>query len=86
MQESKEFLAWIEAQKKKQVEVKKAPVKKAAPVKQTVANDDLYDPSTVEIVRSSDYTIVIEHCQNCDQHAWNTRHDEKKYESYANFL
>ena len=24
-------------------------------------------------------TFVIEHCENCHLHRWNTRHDEKKY-------
>ncbi len=25
------------------------------------------------------YEITIEVCQNCHEHAWCTRHDEKKY-------
>jgi len=24
-------------------------------------------------------TIVIEHCRNCKQHQWNTRHNESRY-------
>jgi|LauGreDrversion4_2_1035121.scaffolds.fasta_scaffold503888_1 hypothetical protein len=28
-------------------------------------------------------TIVLEVCQNCKQHAWNTRHDERQYREYA---
>ena len=27
--------------------------------------------------------FVIEHCENCPAHAWNTRHDEKQYKNYA---
>ena len=30
-----------------------------------------------------DKTIVIEVCENCASHQWNTRHDEKKYASNA---
>ena len=30
--------------------------------------------------------FMIERCENCSQHAWNTRHNEKKYISYANKL
>ena len=33
---------------------------------------------------NSDYQFVIEYCQNCSVHAWNTRHDEAKYEAYKN--
>jgi hypothetical protein len=28
-------------------------------------------------------TFVIEVCENCRAHTWNTRHDENKYKSYA---
>jgi len=27
--------------------------------------------------------FVIEHCENCPSHKWNTRHDEKQYKNYA---
>ena len=27
--------------------------------------------------------VVIEYCEGCQAHAWNTRHDEAKYESFA---
>ena len=27
--------------------------------------------------------FVIEVCENCDTHRWNTRHDEEKYKGYA---
>ena len=30
-----------------------------------------------------DQTFVIEHCENCRSHQWNTRHDEAKYKQYA---
>ena len=35
---------------------------------------------------ASDIHIVIERCENCAGHQWNTRHDENKYESYATAL
>lgn len=28
-------------------------------------------------------TIVIEVCENCQTHQWNTRHDANKYAGYA---
>lgn len=28
--------------------------------------------------------FVIETCQNCKDHQWNTRHDQAKYEDYFN--
>ena len=28
-------------------------------------------------------TFVIEHCENCEMHSWNTRHDAKKYKQSA---
>jgi hypothetical protein len=28
-------------------------------------------------------TFVIEVCENCKTHLWNTRHDENKYKNYA---
>lgn len=28
-------------------------------------------------------TFVIEACENCKAHLWNTRHDENKYKNYA---
>ena len=27
--------------------------------------------------------FVIEHCDNCGQHSWNTRHDLNQYKNYA---
>jgi hypothetical protein len=30
-----------------------------------------------------DKTIVIEVCENCSSHQWNTRHDANKYASQA---
>ena len=33
--------------------------------------------------RSLENTFVIEVCENCRTHNWNTRHDENKYRSYA---
>ncbi len=29
-------------------------------------------------------TFIVERCKDCHTHSWNTRHDEKKYESYGN--
>ena len=26
--------------------------------------------------------VVVECCQNCSQHDWNTRHNEAKYKSF----
>ena len=28
-------------------------------------------------------TFVVEHCENCKTHSWNTRHDEPKYKKYG---
>lgn len=28
-------------------------------------------------------TFVVEHCENCKTHSWNTRHDEHRYKSYG---
>ena len=33
--------------------------------------------------KSFENTFVIEVCENCRAHNWNTRHDENKYKSYA---
>lgn len=33
--------------------------------------------------RSKENTFVIEVCENCRAHNWNTRHDENKYKNYA---
>lgn len=33
--------------------------------------------------RQLDNTFVIEVCENCKTHLWNTRHDETKYKNYA---
>ena len=30
-----------------------------------------------------DKTIVIEVCENCSSHQWNTRHDANKYANHA---
>lgn len=27
--------------------------------------------------------FIIEHCENCKTHLWNTRHDEAKYKQVA---
>jgi len=27
--------------------------------------------------------FVIEHCENCSMHSWNTRHDANKYKQSA---
>lgn len=29
------------------------------------------------------HCFVIEHCENCQAHQWNTRHDANQYKSYA---
>lgn len=31
----------------------------------------------------SDKIFIVEHCENCRSHQWNTRHDEAKYKSFA---
>mmetsp|Transcript_4670 Transcript_4670/g.7938 ORF Transcript_4670/g.7938 Transcript_4670/m.7938 type:complete len:122 (+) Transcript_4670:37-402(+) len=31
----------------------------------------------------SQLIFVIEHCENCNNHAWNTRHDINQYKNYA---
>ena len=33
--------------------------------------------------KSFENTFVIEVCENCRAHNWNTRHDENKYKAYA---
>jgi hypothetical protein len=33
--------------------------------------------------KSFENTFVIEVCENCRGHNWNTRHDENKYKAYA---
>jgi len=30
-----------------------------------------------------EHTIVLEVCQNCKNHEWNTRHEQAKYYNYA---
>ena len=30
----------------------------------------------------SDCVFVVECCQDCGNHGWNTRHDESKYQDY----
>ena len=32
--------------------------------------------------QSSEIIFVVEVCQNCAEHGWNTRHDENKYNEY----
>jgi len=32
----------------------------------------------------SELVFIIETCQNCKQHGWNTRHDEQKYLEFFN--
>ena len=32
---------------------------------------------------ASKKVFVIEHCENCKMHGWNTRHDENKYKAHA---
>lgn len=31
---------------------------------------------------NSDIIFVVESCQNCKEHHWNTRHDEAKYQEF----
>ena len=31
---------------------------------------------------NSDIVFVVESCQNCKEHNWNTRHDEAKYQEF----
>ena len=33
---------------------------------------------------NNEVVFVIETCQNCKQHFWNTRHDEQKYIDFFN--
>ena len=35
---------------------------------------------------SSDPIFIIEVCQNCAQHQWNTRHNEEKYNNYFKMM
>ena len=34
--------------------------------------------------QSDDRIFVIETCENCKEHQWNTRHDQAKYEDFFN--
>tara|TARA_B110000285_G_scaffold96566_1_gene110230 strand:+ start:154 stop:387 length:234 start_codon:yes stop_codon:yes gene_type:complete len=34
----------------------------------------------------TDPTFVIEVCQNCASHQWNTRHNEEKYNNYFKMM
>ena len=34
-------------------------------------------------MQGKESTFVIEVCENCRSHNWNTRHDENKYKNYA---
>lgn len=56
-----------------------------------VAQDNLWptnDPLSPKggCTLGTDTVFVIESCQNCNQHKWNTRHDEKKYVQQFNLL
>lgn len=31
---------------------------------------------------NSEYVFVVECCQNCNEHRWNTRHNEEKYQEF----
>ena len=35
------------------------------------------------VERTLENTFIIEVCENCRTHNWNTRHDENKYKNYA---
>jgi hypothetical protein len=35
-------------------------------------------------ISNSELVFVIETCQNCKEHHWNTRHDEAKYLDFFN--
>ena len=37
-----------------------------------------------KIAESSELVFVVETCQNCKEHHWNTRHDESKYLDFFN--
>jgi len=32
----------------------------------------------------SEIVFVVETCQNCQEHFWNTRHNEAKYQDFFN--
>lgn len=32
--------------------------------------------------QNSEYVFVVECCQNCSEHRWNTRHNEEKYQEF----
>ena len=34
------------------------------------------------MAQEGELTFVFEVCANCSQHAWNTRHDEAKYQKF----
>jgi len=36
------------------------------------------------VLEHGEPVFVIETCQNCKSHVWNTRHDENKYLEYFN--
>lgn len=31
----------------------------------------------------NDKVFVVEHCENCELHQWNTRHDPEQYKQHA---
>ena len=31
---------------------------------------------------NNEYVFVVECCQNCAEHRWNTRHNEEKYQEF----
>ena len=35
-------------------------------------------------ISNSELVFVVETCQNCKEHHWNTRHDEAKYLDFFN--
>jgi hypothetical protein len=43
-----------------------------------------YNNNNQQSETDSELVFVIETCQNCKSHTWNTRHDEAKYLEYFN--
>jgi hypothetical protein len=43
-----------------------------------------YGVDTAANLTSNELVFVIETCQNCKEHHWNTRHDESKYLDFFN--
>ena len=63
-------------------EEKPAP-KPAAVPEQTNEQANPYDPSDVNVSGVENYSIVIEYANSAGFHAWNSRMDDSKYDSYA---